>query len=141
LSLNTRYRLPQTVPSGTRRVCSRIGLLMPYSCRMSVEIEHPEIRYVVYPVHLDGTLTGELPRMRHDPDCGHYEWRDGKTLGTPVLATDEQMRKLRACKSCTERRSDSSTGDAPAPREGKLGQLYPACHQVMPLTGICDNRE
>jgi hypothetical protein len=106
---------------------------------MSVEIEHPDIRYVVYPVHVDGSLTGELPRMRHDPDCGHFEWGDGRTLGTPKLATDEQMRTLRACKSCIERRSDSSATGASAVREGKLGQLCPSCHQIMPLTGICDN--
>jgi len=120
-------------------MCGACGLLVPYGCRVSAEIVDPEIRYVVYPVHLDGTLTGELPRMRHDHDCGHFEWRDGRTLGTPVLATDEQMRTLRACKSCAERRSDSSTAGAPALKEGKLGQLCPACHQVMPLTGICDN--
>jgi hypothetical protein len=74
---------------------------------VSPEVKHPDIRYVVYPVHRDGTPTGALPRMRHDPDCGHFEWGDGEILGTPVLATDEQMRTLRACKSCVERRSNS----------------------------------
>jgi hypothetical protein len=110
-----------------------------YGCCVSGEIEHPDIRYVVYPVHVNGTLTGELPRMRHDPDCGHFEWRHGRTLGTPVLATGEQMRTLRACKSCVDRRSDSLTAGPPALTEGRLGQLCPTCHQVMPLTGICDN--
>jgi hypothetical protein len=76
---------------------------------MNAEVEHPEIKYVVYPVHLDGTLTGAPPRMRHDPDCGHFVWGNKtvgyKTLGTPVLATPEQMKTLRACKSCLARRS------------------------------------
>src|SRR5438445_386452 len=52
-------------------------------------IEHPDIRYVVYPVHLDGSRTGEKPRLRHDPDCSHFEWRDGTILGTPEPATEE----------------------------------------------------
>ncbi len=56
---------------------------------MAEEVEHPDIRYVVYPVHLDGTLTGAEPRLRHDPDCGHFEWGDGTILGTPVLATSD----------------------------------------------------
>jgi hypothetical protein len=70
-------------------------------------VEHPDIKYVVYPVRLDGTLTGAKPRMRHDPGCSHFKWPDGTLLGTPVLATDEQMRILKACKSCIERRSES----------------------------------
>jgi hypothetical protein len=106
---------------------------------VSREVEHPEIRYVVYPVHRDGTPTGALPRMRHDPDCGHFEWEDGEILGTPVLATDEQMVMLRACKPCVERRSSSSRDSAPGYKEGKAGPLCPTCHQVMPLTGVCDN--
>jgi hypothetical protein len=48
---------------------------------------YPQIRYVVYPVHRDGTLTGAQPRLRHDPGCGHFDWGDGVALGTPVLAT------------------------------------------------------
>ena len=105
---------------------------------MSAEVEHPDIRYVKYPVHRDGTLTGGLPRMRHDPDCGHFDWGGGEILGTPVLATDEQMRTLKACTTCIERTSGSPGGSA-RHTEGKLGQLCPACHQVMPLTGVCDN--
>ena len=58
------------------------------------EIEHPDIRHVVYPVHMDGTPTGAKPRLRHYPDCTHFEWRGGLRLGTPILATDEQMRTL-----------------------------------------------
>ena len=76
---------------------------------VSAELEHPDIRYVVYPVHRDGTPTGKLPRMRHDPDCGHFYWGDGEFLGTPVLATEEQMKTLKACDSCVKsRRSGSS---------------------------------
>ena len=106
---------------------------------MSPEVGHPDIRYVVYPVHLDGIPTGELPRMRHDPDCGHFEWGDGEILGTPQLATDEQMRTLRACKTCVARRSGSSRVGMPGGRETKAGRLCPTCYQIMPLTGICDN--
>lgn len=106
---------------------------------MSGEVDHPDIRYVVYPVHRDGTPTGGLPRMRHDPDCGHFDWGDGEILGTPVLATEEQMRTLRACTSCVTRRFDSSGNSSPRGEGGKLGELCPTCHQVMPLTRVCDN--
>jgi hypothetical protein len=61
-------------------------------------MEYPDIRYVVYPVHRDGTLTGAEPRLRHYPGCGHFDWGDYTLLGTPVLATDDQMRTLKACK-------------------------------------------
>lgn len=67
-------------------------------------VEHPDIRYVVYPVHLDGTPTGARPRLRHDPACSHFEWGDGTVLGTPQPATEEQMQTLRACKTCIETR-------------------------------------
>jgi hypothetical protein len=50
-------------------------------------IEYPDVRYVVYPVHLDGTPTGAEPRLRHDPDCSHFEWGDGTVLGTPQVNT------------------------------------------------------
>jgi hypothetical protein len=70
---------------------------------MPEAVEHPDIMHVVYPVHMDGTLTGAKPRMRHDPDCGHFKWGD-HTLGTTVLATDQQMQTLKACKSCINRR-------------------------------------
>ena len=73
---------------------------------MTAGLEYPDICYVVAPVHLDGTLIGGLPRMRHHPDCGHFIF-GGKVLGTPELATPEQMRTLRACKDCIKRRSDS----------------------------------
>jgi hypothetical protein len=102
-------------------------------------VEHPDIRYVVYPVHLDGTLTGAKPRLRHDPDCSHFEWGDGTNLGTPVLATEEQMQTLKACKSCIGRRSDSRGDPHPGMTDARPGKLCPNCHQVMPLTGVCDN--
>ena len=73
-------------------------------------VEHPDIRYVVYPVHLDGSRTGAKPRLRHDPDCSHFEWRDGTILGTPELATEEQMHTLRACKTCIAARAESLSG-------------------------------
>ena len=60
--------------------------------------EHPDIRYVVYPVHANGVLSGAQPRLRHDPDCSHFEYRDGTVLGTPQLASEEQMKTLRACR-------------------------------------------
>jgi hypothetical protein len=96
---------------------------------------HPEIRYVVNPVHRDGTLIGTPPKMRHDLDCGHFDWGDGAMLGTPELATPEQIRTLGACEHCVEARDKNSPGQ-PA---GKLGHLCPTCRQVTPLTGICDN--
>jgi hypothetical protein len=34
-------------------------------------IEHPDTRYLAYLVHVDGTLTGAKPRLRHNPDCSH----------------------------------------------------------------------
>jgi hypothetical protein len=102
-------------------------------------IEHPDIRYVVYPVHLDGTPTGQQPRLRHDPDCSHFEWGGGERLGMPVLATEEQMGTLAACKTCVETRYGSASGSAASRSEGRIGAVCPACHQVMSLSGVCDN--
>lgn len=96
---------------------------------------HPEIRHVVYPVHLDGTRTGQPPRMRHDPDCGHFDWGTGEMLGTPVMATPEQMRMLGACETCIAARERNSRRGS----DGMPGGLCPACRQIMPLTGVCDN--
>jgi hypothetical protein len=106
---------------------------------MAGTVEHPDIRYVVYPVHRDGTLTGAKPRLRHDPGCSHFDWGDGTLLGTPVLATEEQMRTLEACKTCIESRGESSRDARQSVRDGRIGGLCPSCNQVMPLTGICDN--
>jgi hypothetical protein len=56
---------------------------------MADALEHPDIRYVIYPVHLNGVPIGAQPRLRHDPDCSHFGWGDGTVLGTPQLATEE----------------------------------------------------
>ncbi len=106
---------------------------------MTGAVEHPDIRYVVYPVHLDGTLTGAKPRLRHDPDCSHFEWGDGTILGTPDLATEEQMRTLRACKTCIAARAESPEDARRAMKDGRIGEVCPSCSQAMPLTGLCDN--
>jgi hypothetical protein len=106
---------------------------------MEGTIEHPDIRYVVYPVHLDGSRTGAKPRRRHDPDCSHFEWRDGTILGTPELATAEQMQTLRACKTCIVVRGESAKDDHDGMKEGRTGEVCPTCNQVMPLTRVCDN--
>ena len=106
---------------------------------MAGTVEHPDIRYVVYPVHLNGTLTGAKPRLRHDPDCGHFEFRDGTILGTPELATEEQMRTLRACKTCIAVRAESPEDACRGVKNGRIGEVCPTCNQAMPLTGACDN--
>jgi len=77
--------------------------------------------------------------MRHNPDCGHFEWGDGTILGTPEPATQEQMQTLRACKDCIETSGKSSGDGRHSVKDGKLGKVCPVCSQVMPLTGICDN--
>lgn len=102
--------------------------------------DYPDIRYVVYPTRRDGTLIGTKPRMRHDLECGggHFEWGDGVLLGTPVLATDEQLRTLPACQHCADRR-DGLKGNPSRRSEGRLGDICASCHQVMPVTGVCDN--
>jgi hypothetical protein len=90
---------------------------------VSTEVEHPEIRYVSYPVHLDGRLTGRPPRKRHYPDCGHFDFRGGIRLGTPVLANEEQMRTVKPCTTCVNKRSDSAKGEAhPRGRQLDAGQ-------------------
>ena len=104
---------------------------------MAGEVEHPDIRYVVYPVHLDGTPTGAEPRLRHDPDCSHFEWGDGAILGAPQLATEEQMQTLRACKTCIGARGGMRGGGRQDMTDGRTGGLCPTCYQTMPVTGIC----
>lgn len=121
-----------------RRVAPRRALRRKVSFVAST-IEHPDIRYVVYPVHFDGSLTGAKPRLRHDPDCSHFEWGDGTILGTPELATVDQMRTLRACKTCVAARAESSKDAHIGAKEGRIGEVCPTCNQAMPLTSICDN--
>ena len=114
-------------------------MALAYGVLMAGAVEHPDIRYVVYPVHLDGTRTGAKPRLRHDPDCSHFEWGDGTILGTPELATDEQMRTLRACKTCIATRDESLGNARHGMKDGRTGEVCPTCNQVMSLTGVCDN--
>jgi hypothetical protein len=38
-----------------------VGASWSYGVPMASEVEHPDIRYVVYPVHLDGTPTEPIP--------------------------------------------------------------------------------
>jgi hypothetical protein len=104
---------------------------------MASEVEHPDIRYVVYPVHLDGTPTGADPRLRHHPDCSHFEWRDGTVLGSPQQATDEQMQTLRACKTCIETRRGPGGGDTHrADGDGRTGGMNrPGVSGVSELAG------
>jgi hypothetical protein len=106
---------------------------------MADTVEHPDIRYVVYPVHLDGTPIGAEPGLRHDPDCSHFEWGDGTVLGTPQLATEEQMQTLRPCKTCIETRRGHRGGSRHDGKDSRTGGLCPTCNQTMSLTGICDN--
>lgn len=106
---------------------------------MPHEVEHPDIKHVVYPVHMDGTLTGAKPRLRHYTDCTHFEWPDGLRLGTPVSATDEQMRTLKACQTCVNSRGGSPGFSAGKARDARTGELCPTCSEILPLTGRCDN--
>jgi hypothetical protein len=102
-------------------------------------VEYPSIKFVSYPVHLDGTRTGAQPRMRHFPGCGHFDGGDGTILGTPELATAKQMQTLLACKTCMGSRGLSSRGAGPVSKESRTGAVCLTCNQLMPLTGTCDN--
>jgi hypothetical protein len=106
---------------------------------MAATMEHPDIRYVVCPVRVDGTPTGAKPRLRHDPDCSHFEWGDGTVLGTPQLATGEQMQSLRACKTCIGTRRGPRNGGRDDRHDGRTGRLCPTFNQTMSLTGVCDS--
>lgn len=105
---------------------------------MARTIEYPSIKFVSYPVDLDGTKTGAQPRMRHNPGCSHFDWGDGTTLGTPELATKKQMETLVACKTCTGSRGLSTRGAETAKTESRTGEVCPTCNQLMPLTRTCD---
>lgn len=106
---------------------------------MENDIEFPGLVWVKDPVNPDsGEPTGQPPTMRHHEDCSHWH-RDGdhNLIGpAPYRASGEQMRMLRACKTCA-----TATGSA-TPRLGgkpRHGEPCPACGQEMPLTGVCDN--
>lgn len=86
---------------------------------------------------MDGTPTGDKPRMRHDPECSHFVMRNGEMLGDPVLATQQQMEALPACKSCLDRRGDG--GGSRTKRDGAYGEPCPVCQMALPLTGVCDD--
>ncbi len=106
---------------------------------MKSEIEHADITHVVNPVHMDGTLTGAAPRLRHYPDCSHFDWADGVRLGTPIPATPEQMRGLRACKTCIDSGGGDGSGAARQEEQSRTGDLCPNCRQMLPLTRHSDN--
>lgn len=106
---------------------------------MTSEVQHPDIRYVVNPVHLDETPIGTKPRKRHYPDCSHFEWPNGMRLGTPILATDEQMRTLKPCKTCVDSKGSSSTPDRDHASGARTSSLCPDCNEMLPLTGRCFN--
>lgn len=90
----------------------------------------------MFPVHKDGTPTGQQPRLRHDPKCEHFDLGDGDVLGTPVLASADQMSGLKACKSCVEARAARQSRKG---RDGPVGSVCPKCFQARSLTGICGN--
>jgi hypothetical protein len=89
-------------------------------------------------VHVNGTRTGDQPKLRHDPGCGHFEWGDGTVLGSPELATEEQMRALRACKACIDTRRTPRGASRHESKDGRPGLICATCSQMMPLTGVCD---
>jgi hypothetical protein len=105
-------------------------------------IEHPDIRYVSYPVRIDGTRTGAPPRYRHYAECGggHFDMGGGEVVGTPEPATEEQMLKLPACSDCVNKKKARSSYRRASDYELVRGErLCPTCHQVMPITAVCDN--
>jgi hypothetical protein len=107
---------PRGTPISVAETAGAFTCLRFYRGAMAGAVDHPDIRFVVDPVHMDGTLTGAKPRMRHRPGCRHFKWPNGKALGTPVLATEAQMRSLRPCKSCVASRG-SARGETPPKHE------------------------
>jgi ssDNA-binding Zn-finger/Zn-ribbon topoisomerase 1 len=105
---------------------------------MARTVEYPSIKFVSYPVHLDGTKTGAQPRMRHFPGCSHFDGGDGTIPGTPELATKKQMETLNVCKTCMGSRGLSTRGAGSLKTESRTGVVCPTCSQQMPLTGTCD---
>lgn len=101
-------------------------------------ISHPEINYVVTPVDMNGAVTGAAPRMRHDLDCGHFKFDDGTVLGTPQLASEEQMRDLPPCKDCVNRTSSPPSESRAGGAAGPTGPVCPKRFVATPLSGVCD---
>jgi hypothetical protein len=105
---------------------------------MAPTVEYPTIKFVSYPVNVDGTRTGAQPILRHFPGCGHFGGGDGILLGTPELATQKQMETLLACKTCMGSRGLSSRNALSVTKESRTGAVCPTCNQQMTLTGTCD---
>ncbi len=105
-------------------------------------IEYPDIDHVLPPVDAQGKPTGAKPRRRHYPDCRHFTYSDGTTLGTPRPATETEMRTLAACENCISR--TDSQRETPHPRADDhrpLGTVCPHCFIELPSTGECTNCE
>ncbi len=106
-------------------------------------IGHPEIRYVVPPVDMNGVATGHAPRKRHDVDCGHFTFDGDTVLGSPQLATEEQMRDVPPCRDCVSRTAsaerESQARAPPAPPPGRcarpaLSPRPPSTAHAIPAT-------
>lgn len=74
--------------------------------------------------------------MRHLEDCGHFH-ADGRAAGTPVRASEPQLRSLPPCKSCISRRGDALRTTAPK-RSDRYGEPCPKCFMAVPLAGECE---
>ncbi len=101
-------------------------------------IGHPEIRYVVPPVDMNGVATGHAPRKRHDVDCGHFTFDGDTVLGSPQLATEEQMRDVPPCRDCVSRTASAERESQARGSAGPTGPLCPTCFVSTPLNGTCD---
>lgn len=104
---------------------------------MPVSIAYPEIDHVLPPVGMDGTPTGAKPRKRHHPDCGHFTFPDGSTLGTPRVATAQELRALPPCKDCIDRTQEAAPAPKPVSWDTPAGRLCPNCFVEMPVIGQC----
>ena len=129
-------------PSEGKRSLSTFGLTcVGQTPAKGVEmdmISHPEIRYVVPPVDMNGVATGQAPRKRHDLDCGHFKFDDGTIRGSPQLATEEQMRNMPPCRDCVSRRSSAERESQARGSAGPTGPLCPTCFVSTSLNGKCD---
>ena len=77
--------------------------------------------------------------MARPQNCSHFEWGDSAILGTPKLATEEQMQTLRACKTGIAARAQSSKDAREGMKNGRIGEICPICNPATPLTEICNN--
>jgi hypothetical protein len=93
-------------------------------------------------MRVPNTLNSAMPGVSRGLSRGRREvgsGAGGHVVGTPELATDEQMQTLRACKTCIQTRGESSRDASYGVNESRTGGLCPTCNQAMPLTGNCDN--